>query len=184
VTEINVNETSLVKAALIPWWLVLLQGLVALIIGIYLIISPVSTIIFLVQTLGLYWIIIGILTIITIFMDRTDWIWRAVSGLLGILAGLIIFGHPLLSALIVPETVILIVGILGVFFGVSSLFWAMKEGWGTAIMGVLSIIFGLLLIGSPVVSVLMLVSLLAYLCIIGGLVTIYLAIKLRNFLNR
>jgi len=184
VTEITVNETSLFKAALIPWWLVLLQGLVALIIGIYLIISPVSTIIFLMQTLGLYWIIIGILTIITIFMDRTDWIWRAVSGLLGILAGLIIFGHPLLSALIVPETIILIVGILGVCFGVSSLFWAMKEGWGTAIMGVLSIIFGLLLIGSPVVSVLMLVYLLAYLCIIGGLVTIYLAIKLRSFLNR
>ena len=75
-------------------------------------------------------------------------------------------------------------GILGVCFGVSSLFWAMKEGWGTAIMGVLSIIFGLLLIGSPVVSVLVLVSLLAYLCIIGGLVTIYLAIKLRSFLNR
>jgi uncharacterized membrane protein HdeD (DUF308 family) len=180
VTEITVNETSLIKAALIPWWLVLLQGLIVLIIGIYLIISPVSTIIFLVQTLGLYWIIIGILTIITIFMDKTNWIWRAVSGILGILAGLIVFGHPLLSALIVPETVILIVGVLGVCFGVSSLFWAMKEGWGTAIMGVLSIIFGLLLIGSPVVSVFMLLYLLAYLCIIGGLVTIYLANKLRR----
>lgn len=179
-TEITVNERIWVKSDLIPWWLVLLEGLIVLIIGIYLIISPVSTVIFLVQTLGLYWIIIGILTIITIFMDRTDWIWRAVSGILGILAGLIIFGHPLLSALLVPETVILIVGILGVCFGLSSLFWAMKEGWGTAIMGVLSIIFGLLLIGSPVVGVFMLVYLLAYLGIIGGLVTIYLAIKLRS----
>jgi len=113
-------------------------------------------------------------------MDRTDWIWRAVSGILGILAGLLIFGHPLLSAPIVPGTVILIVGILGVCFGLSSLFWAMKEGWGTAIMGILSIIFGLLLIGSPVVSVLMLVYLQAYLCIMGGFVTIYLAIKLRS----
>ncbi|MHB8119537.1 MAG: HdeD family acid-resistance protein [Methanothrix sp.] len=179
-TDTIVKEASLVKADLIPWWLVLLEGLAALIIGIYLIISPVSTTIFLVQILGLYWLIIGILTIITIFMDRTDWIWRAVSGILGILAGLLIFGHPLLSALLVPETVILIGGILGVCFGFSSLFWAMKEGWGTAIMGVLSIIFGLLLIGSPIVSVVMLVYLLAYLGIIGGFVTIYLALKLRS----
>jgi uncharacterized membrane protein HdeD (DUF308 family) len=174
------KEISLAKADLIPWWLVLLEGLTALIIGIYLIISPVSTTIFLMQILGLYWLIIGFLTIITIFMDRTDWIWRAISGILGILAGLIVIGHPLLSALLVPETVILIVGVLGVCLGFSSLFWAMKEGWGTAIMGVLSIIFGLLLIGSPMVGVVMLMYLLAYLCIIGGLVTIYLALKLRS----
>ncbi len=40
------------KGNLVPWWLILLQGLAALIIGIYLILYPIMTTIYLVQVLG------------------------------------------------------------------------------------------------------------------------------------
>jgi uncharacterized membrane protein HdeD (DUF308 family) len=73
-----------------------------------------------------------------------------------------------------------VVGILGICFGAISLFWALKAGWGAAIMGVLSIIFGLLLLGSPYVGVVLLVYLLGFLGIVGGIATIYMAIKLRS----
>lgn len=164
----------------IPWWIVLLEGLAALIIGIYLIISPARTTIFLVQVLGWYWLIVGILTLIHLFSDRTDMWWKLFSGILGILAGIIIIAYPLWSAAIVPTTIIIVVGILGICFGAISLFWALKAGWGAAIMGVLSIIFGLLLLGSPYVGVVLLVYLLGFLGIIGGIATIYMAIKLRS----
>lgn len=167
------------KGDLIPWWLVLLEGLSALIIGIYLIISPIATTILLVQILGWYWLIIGIFTIVTIFMDRTDWIWRAISGILGILAGMMVISHPLLSAVLVPEMVVIIAGILAICFGFIRLFWALKEGWGAALMGILNIILGLLILGYPLLGIVSLVYLVALLGIIGGIATIYLALKLR-----
>jgi uncharacterized membrane protein HdeD (DUF308 family) len=165
---------------LVPWWLILLEGLAALIIGIMLIVNPVSTTILLVQILGWYWLIMGIITLISLFMDRRDMWWKLFSSILGILVGLIIIGQPILSAVILPTTLIILAGVLGICFGAISLFWALKAGWGAAIMGILSIIFGLLLLGSPYTGVVLLVYLLAVLGIVGGIITIYMAIKLRS----
>ncbi len=168
------------EVQLVPWWLILLEGLAALIIGIMLIVNPVSTTILLVQILGWYWLIMGIITLISLFMDRRDMMWKLFSSILGILVGLIIIGQPLLSAVILPTTLIILAGVLGICFGAVSLFWALKAGWGAAIMGVLSIIFGLLLLSSPYTGVVLLVYFLAAIGIVGGLVTIYMAIKLRS----
>jgi len=104
------------KANLVPWWLILLQGLAALIIGIYLILYPIMTTIYLVQVLGWYWIFVGLLTLATILMDKTDWMWRALSGILGIIAGMVVIGHPYWSAILVPETLVIVVGILAICF--------------------------------------------------------------------
>jgi uncharacterized membrane protein HdeD (DUF308 family) len=38
----------------IPWWLVLLQGIAAVIIGIFLLTAPGITLLFLVQVLGIF----------------------------------------------------------------------------------------------------------------------------------
>lgn len=179
-SETSVARISEIEIDLVPWWLVLLEGLVALIVGIYLFISPAPTVIILVSILGWYWLITGILTLITLILDRTDAAWRSLSALLGIAAGIIIIGHPLWSAAIVPGTLVVLAGVLGICFGFISLFWALKEGWGAAVMGVLSILFGLLLIGSPMVGIAILVYLLGALGVVGGLASIYLAIKLRS----
>jgi uncharacterized membrane protein HdeD (DUF308 family) len=179
-SETSVTRISEVKIDLVPWWLVLLEGLAALIIGIYLFISPAPTVVLLVSILGWYWLITGILTLVTLIMDRTNATWRALSALLGIAAGIVVIGHPLWSAAIVPGTLVIIAGVLGVCFGFISLFWALKEGWGAAAVGVISVIFGLVLIGSPVIGIVMLVYLLGALGIAGGLASIYLALKLRS----
>ena len=125
-------ELSEIKIDLVPWWLVLLEGLAALIIGIYLFISPAPTVVLLVAILGWYWLITGILTLVTLIMDRTNATWRALSALLGIVAGIVIIGHPFWSAAIVPGTLVIIAGVLGVCFGFISLFWArgVQRGMG------------------------------------------------------
>ena len=164
----------------VPWWLVLLEGLAALIIGIYLIANPIDTTIILVRMLGWYWLFVGIFTIVTILMDRTDWVWRAVNGILGILAGIVIINYPLFSALFIPATLVTIAAILAIGFGVLRLYWALKEGWSSAIAGVLNIILGLLILGHPMLGIITLVYVAAILSIVGGVATIYLAIKMRN----
>jgi len=174
------SAESKMDAQLPPWWLVLLEGLAALIIGVYLIVSPVETVILLVQILGFYWLIIGILTLIHLFTDRTDMIWKLISGILGIVVGIIIIAYPLMSAVVVPATFVIMIGVLAICYGFISLFWAMKTGWAAAIMGILSIIFGLLLLGSPYIGAVLLLYFLAGLGIVGGIATIFLAFKLRS----
>ena len=164
----------------VPWWLVLLEGLAALIIGVYLIAYPIDTTIILVRMLGWYWLFVGIFTIVTILMDRTDWVWRAVNGILGILAGIVVINYPLFSALFIPATLVTIAAILAIGFGVLRLYWSLKEGWSSAIAGVLNIILGLLILGHPMLGIVALVYIAAILNIVGGIATIYLAIKMRS----
>ena len=53
--------------------------------------------------LGFYWLIIGVLALVQVFVDRaTPWIWSLLAGLVGILAGLFVLRHPLVAALTVP----------------------------------------------------------------------------------
>jgi uncharacterized membrane protein HdeD (DUF308 family) len=53
----------------LPWWLVLLEGIVAALFGFLLLIAPGATLLFLVQVLGLYLFIAGIFRLIGIFVD-------------------------------------------------------------------------------------------------------------------
>jgi len=112
-------------------------------------------------------------------MDRTDQIWKLVGGILGIIVGILIIEQPLVSAILVPATFVLVIGVMGICYGFISLFWALKTGWAAAIMGLLSIIFGLLLVGAPWVGIELMVLLLAALGIIGGIAAIYMAFRLR-----
>jgi len=168
------------KTGHISWWLVLLEGLAALIVGIYLLISPITTAVILVAILGWYWLVSGILTLVSLFRDKRDGIWGAVGGILGVLAGIAIIENPIWSAAVVPEMIVIVAGVLGVCFGFISLFWALKEGWGAAIMGALSVIFGLLLLGSPMIGIAMLAYLLGALGIAGGAASIYMAMRMRS----
>ena len=51
----------------VPWWLVLLEGIAAVIIGIFLLASPGITLFALVQITGFFWLIGGIFRIVSIF---------------------------------------------------------------------------------------------------------------------
>jgi len=165
----------------VPWWVVLLEGIAAIIIGILFLAYPARTLFFVVQVLGWYWLIVGIINIFSIFMDKSNWGWKLLSGIIGIIAGLIIIGYPLLSGILVPSALAILIGIMGLVIGCISLLQGFKGGgWGAAIIGVLTIILGLLIIASPMVATVMLLYLLAFFAIAGGVVAIYLAFKMRK----
>src|SRR6187402_3039459 len=88
----------------VPWWLVLLQGIASILVGILILSSPGTALILLVRLLGWYWLIKGIFSLTAIFHPdaRAHRGWLIVDSVLGILAGLIVLDHPLLSAVFVP----------------------------------------------------------------------------------
>lgn len=55
----------------VPWWLVLLEGIAAVIIGIFLLTVPITALLLLVQSLGFFWLTGGIFRIVSIFVDSS-----------------------------------------------------------------------------------------------------------------
>jgi uncharacterized membrane protein HdeD (DUF308 family) len=164
----------------VPWWLIFLEGIAAVIIGVFLLTSPGATLFVLIQILAVYWFISGIFSIISIFIESGMWGWKLFVGILGIIAGIIIIRHPLWSTLLIPTIAIIILGIEGLIMGVIKLIMAFKgEGWGAGILGVLSIIFGLILLSQPVIGAAALPYVLGIFGIIGGIFAIVIAFKLK-----
>ncbi|WP_054848202.1 DUF308 domain-containing protein [Methanoculleus chikugoensis] len=169
-------------AALAPSrWLVLLLGVIAVIFGVlFFIYPPILTLEILVMFLGLYWLFNGIVAFIGLFTDKTG-------------RGLETAGRDprrpcrspgaRLSALQRyphPDRLCrhhrrggLIIGAVYMVQGFSG------AGWGTGILGILSIIFGLVLIANPLVAAVGLVLLLAGgLAIVGGIAAIVVSFRL------
>ena len=165
----------------LPWWLVLLEGIFAAIFGALLLIAPGATLIFLVQVLGFYLLIGGILRLVSIFLDRSLWGLKLALGILGILAGIVVLNHPLWSALAIPTYIVYIVGFLAIFEGIGNVIQAFRGGgWGAGILGILLIIFGLVLLLNAWIGVAVLPFVLGGFMLAGGVVAIVVSFRLRS----
>ena len=166
----------------LPWWLVLLNGIAILIIGFLLLTSPGATVVVGVQLLGIYWLIAGIFQIVAIFIDSTAWGWRLFSGILGIIAGIIVLQHnPAISALIVTSVAVIIIGIQGIIYGAIGIYQGFKghNSWGQIILGAISVIFGIYILGHIGATTLVLPWVLGIFAIVGGIVAIVAAFKMK-----
>jgi uncharacterized membrane protein HdeD (DUF308 family) len=162
--------------------LFLLEGIAALVIGILLITDTEQTVFTLVLFLGIWWFIGGIFDLISLFIDQTHWGWKLASGILGIIAGLIIIRHPVWAALLVPATLVWVLGLFGIVIGAMALVRAFQgAGWGIAILGVISIVLGLILLGANIgVAIAAIIFVAAIWAIIGGIAAIVFAFRVRT----
>jgi len=165
---------------LYPWWLVLLQGIAMLILGALLLIKPGMTTVVVVQLVGIYWFVAGIFNIVSIFIDSERWGWKLIMGVLGIIAGIIVVQYPLWSTIVVDLTVIWFLGIGGIIMGLISLLMAFQGGgWGAGLLGLVSIIFGAILIANRFAAGLSLPWVIGIFAIVGGIASIFQAFRLR-----
>ncbi len=165
------------------WWVYLLQGVVTLILGGLLLFKPGLTSVVVVLFLGVYWLVSGVFSLFGAFTSRGDGQrgWMLGSGLLGIIAGLIVIGHPLVATVLAPAILVLIVGFIGVIIGAIGLVQAFRGGgWGAGLWGAISIIFGLLLLFNPLGAVVALPLLLGILGVIAGLALVFMSFRVRK----
>ena len=164
-----------------PWWAVLVQGIFSLVVGLLLLTNPLASTLVIVQFIGIYWLVSGIFSLIGIFIDKSMWGWKLLSGVVGILAGLSIVNHPLWSTLLLPAVVVTFMGIDGVIIGLVSLIGAFKGGgWSAGILGVLSLLFGFFLLGSPFIAGLALPWVYGVLGVVGGIAAVIAAFQQRK----
>ena len=164
-----------------PWWLVLLEGVFAGIFGLLLLTAPAATLLFLVQVFGFYLFLGGIFRVVSLFTDSSSWGWKLVGGLLGIIAGIAVLQHPILSTVIVPTYIIYIIGFIAIAEGVVELIAAFQgSGWGLGILGILRIIFGIILVLNPLLGVIVLPILLGAFMLVGGIFAVVASLRMRS----
>ncbi len=122
------------------WWIPLVQGIAAIILGILLFTYTGATSAVLAGFVGFYWLISGVVNIVAIFVDSTMWGWRLFIGLLGILAGFIVvtnlFEHPLATTIGLATIFVWVLGIQGLIIGIVEIIQAFQgAGWGRGILG-------------------------------------------------
>ena len=170
------------------WWIILVEGILAIILGILLLTNPIKSAGALVLALGLYWIIIGILELIGLFRDRTAWGWKLFVGIIAIAAGGVIVsgflggGTDLASMLATTFAVGLafawVIGFMAIMYGIVALIAAFRGGgWGAGVMGVLGIVFGLMILGNTVVAAASLPIALGILFIFAGIFMLVAAFR-------
>jgi uncharacterized membrane protein HdeD (DUF308 family) len=165
----------------LPWWLILVEGIVLALLGLLLLVAPGASLFFMVQLLGLYLFIAGIFRIIGIFLDSSYWGLKLVTGILCLIAGLAVLRHPLWSTVGVPAGLVIIVGFLTLFQGAAGLVVAfLGGGWGMGILAVLGILLGLILVINPLIGVAALPFILGIFMLIGGVGAVVQAFRIRR----
>jgi uncharacterized membrane protein HdeD (DUF308 family) len=111
------------------WWVFLLEGIAALIFGALLLTDPAATLLALSVFLGFYLLFIGVLELVRIFVDRSQpWYWSLIVGILGIIAGVVVLNHPVLTAVALPTTVVIYLGVLSLVMGVAGIIGGFSGG--------------------------------------------------------
>ncbi len=133
-----------------PWGCILVEGILAVVIGAILLWAPAKTKVdtyqVLVAVLGLYWVITGIMTLVHMFQDHTAWGWKLFMGVISIIAGAYVLMYPVAAGLALPKIFVLVLGLSGIFQGILMIIMAFKGGgWGIGILGALMLLLGIYL---------------------------------------
>lgn len=175
----------MIEAITNRWWMFLAQGVAMIILAVIAITQPGMFI----QIIGAYAIIDGALKIVSSFnskdKDENRWI-PLVMGVLGVLVGLYVFANPVNAIIAITYAIALwaiIVGILLVIWGVR-LREVLEEYWLLLVLGVLSIIFGLLVFNNVLAGFLSLTWIFVVYMIAGGIMAILLGFRIKDLGER
>ena len=170
------------QPAPMPWWILLLQGLIAIVLGLLLWFNPLKTANAIVFFIAIYWLITGVISIVRIFFDRRQWGWKLFMGIIGILAGYVLLDAGAITrTYLFGWTIVIILGIQGIIMGIVSLIEAFQGGgWGPGIIGALSIIFGILILGNTAAATLVLPWVIGAFMVVGGIFAIVMAFRLKG----
>lgn len=165
------------------WWLVLLRGALAVLFGVLCFVWPALSVVMLVFLFGAYAFADGAMAIGTALSPAgTGRIGSlVVLGILGLIAGIVAFLWPGITAM----AVLLLIGVWAIMKGVLEIATATRlrreiEGeWMAVLAGVISVLFGVILLASPRAGAVAIIWLIGAYAIVFGIVTVALAFRLR-----
>jgi uncharacterized membrane protein HdeD (DUF308 family) len=170
----------MIEAVASRWWLFLAQGVAMLILAVVGFTQP-GTII---KIIGAYLVIDGALKLVGAFTNKKDdpsRLMNIITGVIGVVVGIYAFSNPESAAIIVTYVIavwVIILGILLVVWGVQ-LRERFAEYWLLIVLGVLSVLFGLLVFNNFLAGLITLASLFVAYMVVGGVLAIALAFRIK-----
>lgn len=169
------------------WWVVLLRGMLGIAFGLIAIMMPGVTLLSLVLVFCAYMLADGVLAIIMAVREARHgqrWLTLAVEGLLRIGVAVLAYAWPILTIV----TFVFIVAIWSIISGgmMVAASFKLHETYGRiwlGVGGVLSALFGILLIASPPIGALILTLWIGIYATIFGAAMVMLAFRLRQHRN-
>lgn len=159
------------------WWMLLAQGVVALLTGTLLFTNADASLRAFAPFLGVFWLIGGALDMAEAAVQRDEsglWRWSALGGALGALAGALWLSRPILSADTLPVWLSLLIAAATIAGGGANIVWAWRlrdtiegEGW-MILWGAVSIILGIWVVGAPFIAADVWILLAALFALISG----------------
>lgn len=162
------------------WWVMALRGVITLAFGIAAFFWPVITLAILIVLYGLYMFGDGIFAVVAGVINRA-WAMLLV-GVLGIVAGLVTFFWPQITAVALLYVIGITAIVRGVFEIATAISWrrALRHQWLLIIGGVVSIIFGAIVVAYPLAGAIAAIYFIATYAVVLGVVFLALAIQLRR----
>lgn len=166
------------------WALLLLWGLSWIILGLFLVFRPGITAILLVQFMAVFWVVGGVIDLMSglSHADQPGRGWRIFGGILGAVAGVILIVHPILGTIVTIAFQYFLLAFAAIVVGVINMFGGFKPtlSWGGSLLGLVQVILGIFLVTHPMMGMLAYVPTLGCIIIVGGIVTIVAAFRVKG----
>ena len=181
------TPAPLLEAMAKTWWLVLLRGIAGIVFGVLAFVWPGLTLLTLVILYGAYALVDGVFALIAAFSGGAKpvptW-WLIVVGVAGIAAGIVTFVWPGMTAFVL----IIFIGAWAIVHGIFEIVGAIRlrkeidNEWWLILAGVLSVIFGIIVLVAPGAGALGLIWVIGAYSIVFGILLVGLSLRLRKHL--
>jgi uncharacterized membrane protein HdeD (DUF308 family) len=161
-------------------WAIGLHGLASVVFGVVILAWPGISVYALTIVFGAYTLVAGCATLGTAFTtkEKDERGWMIVSGLLGIVVGVVVFAWPNISAL----ALLYVIGAYAVGLGILAIVASFRlplnsrDSTAVGLTGLLSIVFGVVIFAKPGAGALAVLALIAAFALVTGVGELVVAI--------
>lgn len=140
------------------WWVGLLSGILFLIVGVWVMLTPLESFLVLATLFAVMFLINGVIEIVTAILERKvahAWGWRLAGGIFDLVIGIILVANPMLNFAVLP----FIVGFGVLFRSVMAIGDSIKMrgyaigSWGWLLaLGIIGLLFSFILLRNPILA--------------------------------
>lgn len=161
------------------WWVFLIRGILFILVGIYMIASPIASFIALGFLFGLMILLAGISELLNVTRDNNPGSrsWHLALGIIEVIFGIVLMTHVAASVAIIR----IIVGLWFIFRGVTlfNVSRGIHTSWVPRLAAILIVILGLLILFDVVFGSMTIILFVAISFIVTGIFNVWLGYRMK-----